>query len=167
MKKVTLLFVMLLTTLIASAQSIVGNWETTLQDKDTSILCLMTFNGNKTMAMKMSTDIVDQDLGTITLAAKVDGTYQKNGETLSLNFDTESITMEIEDLNFKEEVKEMMEANPAIEKQITDMLGEGLKAGLEEMVKSFPLNGDSTIKEVSNQQLILIEGDEDIVFIRK
>ena len=168
MKKLSMLMAFMLTALVASAQSLVGSWVTDLGDSDKEpMLCTITYNADNSLALHIRSDINDPDMGVITLAITVKGIYKQKGKTLTLKFDKNSLDLQIAKMNLKPEVQATLDANPAMKFQIMDLLAKGLKDGKESMISDFPLNGDTTIKELTAKHLVLVEEGDTVIFTRK
>lgn len=168
MKKLSLIMAFMLTALVASAQSLVGSWVTDLGDSDKEpMLCTITYNADNSLALHIRSDINDPDMGVITLAITVKGIYKQKGKTLTLKFDKSSLDLKIAKMNLKPEMKQALEDNPALREKFESLIGEALKEGSKTMVDEFPLNGDTTIKELTAKHLVLVEEGDTVIFTRK
>ena len=168
MKKLSMLMVFMLTALVASAQSLVGSWVTDLGDSDKEpMLCTITYNADNSLALHIRSDINDPDMGVITLAITVKGIYKQKGKTLTLKFDKNSLDLKIAKMNLKPDMKQALEDNPALREQFESLIGEALKEGSQTMVDEFPLNGNTTIKELTAKHLVLKEEGDTVIFTRK
>ena len=168
MKKLSLIMAFMLTALVASAQSLVGSWVTDLGDSDKEpMLCTITYNADNSLALHIRSDINDPDMGVITLAITVKGIYKQKGKTLTLKFDKNSLDLKIAKMNLKPEMKQAVEDNPALREKFESLIGEALKEGSKTMVDEFPLNGDTTIKELTSKHLVLVEEGDTVIFTRK
>lgn len=168
MKKLSLLMAFMLTALVASAQSLAGSWVTDLGDSDKEpMLCTITYNADNSLALNIRSDINDPDMGVITLAITVKGTYKQKGKTLTLKFDKNSLDLKIAKMNLKPEMKQALEDNPALREKFENLIGEALKEGSKTMVDEFPLKGDTTIKELTSKHLVLVEEGDTVIFTRK
>ena len=168
MKKLSLIMAFMLTALVASAQSLVGSWVTDLGDSDKEpMLCTITYNADNSLALNIRSDINDPDMGVITLAITVKGTYKQKGKTLTLKFDKNSLDLKIAKMNLKPEMKQALEDNPALREQFEGLITNALNEGSKTMVDEFPLNGDTTIKELTAKHLVLVEEGDTVIFTRK
>lgn len=168
MKKLSMLMAFMLTALVASAQSLTGSWVTDLGDSDKEpMLCTITYNADNSLALHIRSDINDPDMGVITLAITVKGIYKQKGKTLTLKFDKNSLDLKIAKMNLKPEMKQALEDNPALREKFENLIGEALKEGSKTMVDEFPLNGDTTIKELTAKHLVLVEEGDTVIFTRK
>jgi len=168
MKKLSLIMVFMLTALVASAQSLVGSWVTDLGDSDKEpMLCTITYNADNSLALHIRSDINDPDMGVITLAITVKGIYKQKGKTLTLKFDKNSLDLKIAKMNLKPEMKQALEDNPALREQFEGLITNALNEGSATMVDEFPLNGDTTIKELTAKHLVLVEEGDTVIFTRK
>ena len=168
MKKLSMLMAFMLTALVASAQSLTGSWVTDLGDSDKEpMLCTITYNADNSLALHIRSDINDPDMGVITLAITVKGIYKQKGKTLTLKFDKNSLDLKIAKMNLKPEMKQALEDNPALREQFENLIGNALKEGSKTMVDEFPLNGDTTIKELTAKHLVLVEEGDTVIFTRK
>ena len=158
----------MLTALVASAQSLTGSWMTDLGDSDKEpMLCTITYNADNSLALNIRSDINDPDMGVITLAITVKGTYKQKGKTLTLKFDKNSLDLKIAKMNLKPEMKQALEDNPALREQFEGLITNALNEGSATMVEEFPLNGDTTIKELTAKHLVLVEEGDTVIFTRK
>ncbi len=158
----------MLTALVASAQSLTGSWVTDLGDSDKEpMLCTITYNADNSLALHIRSDINDPDMGVITLAITVKGTYKQKGKTLTLKFDKNSLDLKIAKMNLKPEMKQALEDNPALREQFEGLITNALNEGSATMVEEFPLNGDTTIKELTAKHLVLVEEGDTVIFTRK
>lgn len=168
MKKLSLIMAFMLTVLVASAQSLTGSWVTDLGDSDKEpMLCTITYNADNSLALHIRSDINDPDMGVITLAITVKGTYKQKGKTLTLKFDKNSLDLKIAKMNLKPEMKQALEDNPALREQFEGLITNALNEGSKTMVDEFPLNGDTTIKELTAKHLVLVEEGDTVIFTRK
>ena len=168
MKKLSLIMAFMLTALVASAQSLTGSWVTDLGDSDKEpMLCTITYNADNSLALHIRSDINDPDMGVITLAITVKGTYKQKGKTLTLKFDKNSLDLKIAKMNLKPEMKQALEDNPALREQFEGLITNALNEGSKTMVDEFPLNGDTTIKELTAKHLVLVEEGDTVIFTRK
>ncbi len=168
MKKLSMLMAFMLTALVASAQSLVGSWVTDLGDSDKEpMLCTITYNADNSLALHIRSDINDPDMGVITLAITVKGIYKQKGKTLTLKFDKNSLDLKIAKMNLKPEMKQALEDNPALREQFEGLITNALNEGSATMVEDFPLNGDTTIKELTAKHLVLVEEGDTVIFTRK
>jgi hypothetical protein len=168
MKKLSMLMAFMLTALVASAQSLVGSWVTDLGDSDKEpMLCTITYNADNSLVLNIRSDINDPDMGVITLAITVKGIYKQKGKTLTLKFDKNSLDLKIAKMNLKPEMKQALEDNPALREKFENLIGEALKEGSKTMVDECPLNGDTTIKELTAKHLVLVEEGDTVIFTRK
>lgn len=168
MKKLSMLMAFMLTALVASAQSLTGSWMTDLGDSDKEpMLCTITYNADNSLALNIRSDINDPDMGVITLAITVKGTYKQKGKTLTLKFDKNSLDLKIAKMNLKPEMKQALEDNPALREQFEGLITNALNEGSATMVEEFPLNGDTTIKELTAKHLVLVEEGDTVIFTRK
>ena len=168
MKKLSMIMAFMLTALVASAQSLVGSWVTDLGDSDKEpMLCTITYNADNSLALHIRSDINDPDMGVITLAITVKGTYKQKGKTLTLKFDKNSLDLKIAKMNLKPEMKQALEDNPALREQFEGLITNALNEGSKTMVDEFPLNGDTTIKELTAKHLVLVEEGDTVIFTRK
>ena len=168
MKKLSMIMAFMLTVLVASAQSLTGSWVTDLGDSDKEpMLCTITYNADNSLALHIRSDINDPDMGVITLAITVKGIYKQKGKTLTLKFDKNSLDLKIAKMNLKPEMKQALEDNPALREKFENLIGEALKEGSKTMVDEFPLNGDTTIKELTAKHLVLVEEGDTVIFTRK
>ena len=168
MKKLSMLMAFMLTVLVASAQSLTGSWVTDLGDSDKEpMLCTITYNADNSLALHIRSDINDPDMGVITLAITVKGTYKQKGKTLTLKFDKNSLDLKIAKMNLKPEMKQALEDNPALREQFEGLITNALNEGSKTMVDEFPLNGDTTIKELTAKHLVLVEEGDTVIFTRK
>ena len=168
MKKLSMLMAFMLTVLVASAQSLTGSWVTDLGDSDKEpMLCTITYNADNSLALNIQSDINDPDMGVITLAITVKGTYKQKGKTLTLKFDKNSLDLKIAKMNLKPEMKQALEDNPALREQFEGLITNALNEGSKTMVDEFPLNGDTTIKELTAKHLVLKEEGDTVIFTRK
>jgi hypothetical protein len=163
-----MLMAFMLTALVASAQSLTGSWVTDLGDSDKEpMLCTITYNADNSLALHIRSDINDPDMGVITLAITVKGIYKQKGKTLTLKFDKNSLDLKIAKMNLKPEMKQALEDNPALREKFENLIGEALKEGSKTMVDEFPLNGDTTIKELTAKHLVLVGEGDTVIFTRK
>ena len=168
MKKLSMIMAFMLTVLVASAQSLTGSWVTDLGDSDKEpMLCTITYNADNSLALHIRSDINDPDMGVITLAITVKGTYKQKGKTLTLKFDKNSLDLKIAKMNLKPEMKQALEDNPALREQFEGLITNALNEGSKTMVDEFPLNGDTTIKELTAKHLVLVEEGDTVIFTRK
>ena len=168
MKKLSMLMAFMLTVLVASAQSLTGSWVTDLGDSDKEpMLCTITYNADNSLALHIRSDINDPDMGVITLAITVKGIYKQKGKTLTLKFDKNSLDLKIAKMNLKPEMKQALEDNPALREQFEGLITNALNEGSKTMVDEFPLNGDTTIKELTAKHLVLVEEGDTVIFTRK
>lgn len=168
MKKLSLIMAFMLTALVASAQSLTGSWVADLGDSDKEpMLCTITYNADNSLALNIRSDINDPDMGVITLAITVKGIYKQKGKTLTLKFDKNSLDLKIAKMNLKPEMKQALEDNPALREQFEGLITNALNEGSATMVDEFPLNGDTTIKELTAKHLVLVEEDDTVIFTRK
>ena len=168
MKKLSMLMAFMLTALVASAQSLTGSWVTDLGDSDKEpMLCTITYNADNSLVLNIQSDINDPDMGVITLAITVKGIYKQKGKTLTLKFDKNSLDLKIAKMNLKPEMTQALEDNPALREKFESLIGEALKEGSATMVEEFPLNGDTTIKELTAKHLVLVEEGDTVIFTRK
>ena len=168
MKKLSMIMAFMLTALVASAQSLTGSWVTDLGDSDKEpMLCTITYNADNSLALHIRSDINDPDMGVITLAITVKGTYKQKGKTLTLKFDKNSLDLKIAKMNLKPEMKQALEDNPALREQFEGLITNALNEGSATMVEEFPLNGDTTIKELTAKHLVLVEEGDTVIFTRK
>lgn len=168
MKKLSMIMAFMLTALVASAQSLVGSWVTDLGDSDKEpMLCTITYNADNSLALNIRSDINDPDMGVITLAITVKGIYKQKGKTLTLKFDKNSLDLKIAKMNLKPEMKQALEDNPALREQFEGLITNALNEGSATMVDEFPLNGDTTIKELTAKHLVLVEEGDTVIFTRK
>ena len=168
MKKLSMLMAFMLTVLVASAQSLTGSWVTDLGDSDKEpMLCTITYNADNSLALHIRSDINDPDMGVITLAITVKGTYKQKGKTLTLKFDKNSLDLKIAKMNLKPEMQQALEDNPALREQFEGLITNALNEGSKTMVDEFPLNGDTTIKELTAKHLVLVEEGDTVIFTRK
>ena len=168
MKKLSMIMAFMLTALVASAQSLVGSWVTALGDSDKEpMLCTITYNADNSLALHIRSDINDPDMGVITLAITVKGIYKQKGKTLTLKFDKNSLDLKIAKMNLKPEMKQALEDNPALREQFEGLITNALNEGSKTMVDEFPLNGDTTIKELTAKHLVLVEEGDTVIFTRK
>ena len=168
MKKLSMIMAFMLTVLVASAQSLTGSWVTDLGDSDKEpMLCTITYNADNSLALHIRSDINDPDMGVITLAITVKGIYKQKGKTLTLKFDKNSLDLKIAKMNLKPEMKQALEDNPALREQFEGLITNALNEGSATMVEDFPLNGDTTIKELTAKHLVLVEEGDTVIFTRK
>ena len=168
MKKLSMIMAFMLTALVASAQSLTGSWVTDLGDSDKEpMLCTITYNADNSLALHIRSDINDPDMGVITLAITVKGIYKQKGKTLTLKFDKNSLDLKIAKMNLKPEMKQALEDNPALREQFEGLITNALNEGSKTMVDEFPLNGNTTIKELTAKHLVLKEEGDTVIFTRK
>ncbi|MBQ1853879.1 MAG: hypothetical protein II136_02735, partial [Prevotella sp.] len=78
MKKLSMIMAFMLTALVASAQSLAGSWVADFGDSDKEPMpCTITYNADNSLVLNIQSDISDPDMGVITLAVTVKGSYKQ------------------------------------------------------------------------------------------
>lgn len=166
MKKLFFTFMFVLASVVAvNAQSLTGKvWFTNESiDKNESSFVLF-FEDDGSCAVAVGADQVMEEAGmkmTISLTAKVNGTYTLNGKDLKMVLDNENadfiVDYDVEGVDAK--TKEMMDAfiKPELEKQ---------KPALKkEVIKNIPDMGNLKVVSLSKDELVLAnEAGEELTF---
>ena len=150
------------------AQSLVGTWETTIETEEGKLTVDVTFEQGNDVIIKARMRIGNGEDGTMLMSVNFPGTYQKDGETLTLNFDSSKGKITIEDAVFPKEVEEMFAEDPEQKETLLKMLqGQVDESLAKEFGDSIPLDGDMTIVKLTDTELILDDGgDESVSFTR-
>ena len=166
MKKIFFAFMLMLASVVAvNAQSLTGKvWFTNSSiDQDESSFVLF-FEDDGTCAVAVAADQVMAEAGmkmTISLTAKVNGTYTLYGKNLKMKLDNENVdfTVDYDIEGVDASTKKMMDSmiKPELEKQ-KPMLK-------NEVLKSIPDMGNLTVVSLSNDELVLANEDgEELTF---
>ena len=169
MKKAMMTIVLLLAVVMGlQAQSLVGTWETTIESDDSKVTVDVTFEQGNNVIIQARMKVGSGEDGTMMMSVNFPGTYQKDGETLTLNFDSSKGKITIEDAVFPKEVEDMFAENPEQKETLLKMLQEQVDENLaKEFGDSLPLDGDMTIVKLTATELVLDDGgDEGVSFTR-
>ena len=169
MKKAMMTIVLLLAVVMGlQAQSLVGTWETTIETEEGKLTVDVTFEQGNDVIIKARMRIGNGEDGTMLMSVNFPGTYQKDGETLTLNFDSSKGKITIEDAVFPKEVEEMFAEDPEQKETLLKMLQEQVDESLaKEFGDSLPLDGEMTIVKLTATELVLDDGgDESVSFTR-
>ena len=161
-----LLVLMLCAVVSMQAQSLIGNWKTTITDNDEKMDFYFMFY-QKTLDMKVTVHMVDND-GKMTLSVSVPGNYTVDGSTLSLKMKPDDVVINIEALEFEGKVIDM--SDPEIKELWMGMILPMIEEHKTELIKDLPIDGELEIKSLTSNELILItDGDnpEVLTFIRQ
>lgn len=97
MKKITLLCLMLSLTVLSTAQSLVGAWQSTTESNDGSSTSSYVFNHRHEITYLMNFSFPSNGntiYGTLTFS----GTYTRAGQILNMKFDMKKATLTIDDV---------------------------------------------------------------------
>ena len=148
------------------AQSLIGNWKTSITDNDEKMDFYFMFY-QKTLDMKVTVHMVDND-GKIILSVSVPGNYTVDGSTLSLKMKPDDVVINIEALEFEGKVIDM--SDPEIKELWMGMILPMIEEHKTELIKDLPIDGELEIKSLTSNELVLItDGDnpEALTFIRQ
>lgn len=172
MKKIMMTTVLLLTVVMGlQAQSLIGTWKTvseTDEDGD-NYTWIFTFTQSNSLDMKMSMVSSDPEVGDFEFTMAFPGTYQRNGNALSFNFDTEKATMTIDKVKFTGEIADLIKESPEMEQTIKDLLQKQVDQEIKKNLGSGSPFGkeEVTIKELTVRNLILESGDTVLEFFKQ
>jgi len=166
MKKLFALAVLLQMVLAVSAQDITGKWKTTITDEGQSIPCTMTFSAKGALTVNASMSQKDPEVGTIHINVKFISSYKQEGDKLTVTADPKKSYAEVTSIDFNTALKVAMMAQPGMDKQVVDMMNQELRKRSGDMVKEAPLDGEVTIKEVTDKKLVLVNNGTKIVLTR-
>ncbi|MBR5638727.1 MAG: hypothetical protein IKW83_03075 [Muribaculaceae bacterium] len=166
MKKIFFAFMLLLASVVAvNAQSLTGKvWFTNSSIDQNESSFVLFFEDDGTCVVAVASDQVMNEGGmkmTISVTAKVNGTYTLNGKDLKMKLDNENVdfTVDYDIEGVDASTKKMMDSmiKPELEKQ-KPMLK-------NEVLKSIPDMGNLTVVTLSNDELVLANEDgEELTF---
>ncbi|MBR4921214.1 MAG: hypothetical protein IKZ62_07865 [Prevotella sp.] len=161
--------VLLLTVVMGlQAQSIVGTWETVIETDDNDKVTVdVTFEQGNDVLIKGQLKIGEGEEGTMVMSVTFPGTYQQNGQTLTLNFDANKGKINIDEAIFPKEVEDLLADDPDKRKDVLKMMQDQVDESLaKELGDSLPLDGDLTIVKLTDTELVLNDGDDNVTFTK-
>lgn len=170
MKRVILMTMLLLTVAMElQAQSLVGTWETVIETDDNEKVTVdVTFGQGNDVLIKGQLKIGNGEDGTMVMSITIPGTYQLNGQTLTLNFDANKGKITIDEAVFPKEVEDLLADDPEKKGELLKMMQNQVDESLaKEFGDSLPLDGDMTIVKLTDTELILDDGGDEKVSFTK
>ncbi len=180
MKKLATLLVTILTTLVANAQKLDGEWvvnggefnellQVALHQEGINMKLGLAFKDTEVKVLSWINAEYDGVLMEMTVS--IPGTYEKDGDQYSCDFDTDRADFEITDLKTDEpELSELL-ANPATKAMVLRMVKSQAQeetSMLEDIVGLSTPFRSFTIKEISDKYLEIFTVDEvELSLIRK
>ncbi len=160
MKKTLFFFVLLLSAMSMSAQSLIGTWSTNLIEDGQRIPCNLTFANEKDLKMKLFLDFSDPDLGNMTFVVNWNGTYTKKSEQLNLNLNPATADVSLEKTKLKDEVKAAINSDPEMKKEFNQMVKQVIQETKKEVIGEGVLDDTMTIKSLTDKTLVLYSAED-------
>ena len=155
------LFLMLMAILAVgklSAQNILGEWATTMNEDGQDITLSYGFNKDNTSFIRMTVEAKDPEMGVISFCLNVPGTYKLSGNKLTVNSDKKKAELKLTKLQLTGEMGEAAK-DPGTEKMIRSMIESQLGSQKEDLLKDIPMNTTYTIVSQTSDKLVLADAD--------
>ena len=164
-----LLPLMLMAVMSISAQSIIGTWKsatTTDSDGDKQSYAF-TFNQGTKCTWALILEMKDPDVGLFEFQLDIPGTYTQKSNMLNVHFDVKKAKGKITRMDLKGELAEAVKGNPEMKKTVEAMAQQLVDKEIKQGFKDeTPFDGDVQIKKLTDTQLQLSDGDDDVQFTR-
>ena len=164
MKKLLTLCLVLFATVSMQAQSIVGQWATILEEGEQNVALLLGFDSNKDAIMKILIEMYDKELGTMNFSVTVEGKYKVKGDQLTLMLNKDKVDVEVGEIEWSAEMQKAIDENPATADMIINMMKAEMDKEKNTFVEDFEKKEEMTIISVTDTELILNSGDENMTF---
>ena len=154
---------------LGNQPSLIGTWKTDVEiDKDGyKGTCFFTFKTGNKVDMKILMEAEDKEVGKMVLGFTIPGSFTRNGQKLTTHFNPKLGKAKIEKIVFTAEVEKLFKDMPSMKNQMLKTLQEELDKEMKERFENgTPLEGESTIKQLTATKLVLDDGDEIMTFTR-
>ena len=168
MKKRFVIFALMLMAAVGmQAQSLIGTWKNVTEEYGTKIDMCFIFN-QSTFSLKTTFTQTDPQVGTITMSILLPGTYTCSGNTLILKPKGEQAKMNLDKVDFNEEITQTIKEMPELKKTITDAMEKSMNEGKDELVNKYSsMTSDLTMESLTDTKLIFVEEDGEKVIFTK
>ena len=166
-KKFLILCLMAVFAIGASAQSIVGKWKTEPQnDKDGKMVYVLNFKDNENVELGVDCNMEDEEM-ILEFDIFLGGTYKRNGNNMTVNFESKDAKFNLKNLKFLGENAEMFKENPELEETMKKLMVQAIETQKEDMLDDFSTGGNLTIFELTDTTLKIGDTEESAIVFKK
>lgn len=168
-KSILTMMLALMAMLSMQAQTITGKWITHIVDEEAEEMVshILVFEGNL-MRQAMFAMSSMEGVGDVSIAVTVPAQdYTPGSKVLNFRFDPTQAEMQLQGVDFIDEIKNVIKENPAKEEQLKQIVFDALNKNKQQMAQEGLLSGNYTVVSATDTKLVLKDPEgESMTFIR-
>lgn len=172
MKKMLMTTALLLTAVMGlQAQSLFGTWETEKEideEAGTQITCYLTINEGGTGEFFGKGMASVPNAADISFSISFPLTYTRDGNVLNITSEPSKAVAKLDKIEYKGDAIQVVKENPEIKEEFEKQLKELIEDNLaKEYINEPPFDGEITIIKITDTTLVLNDGDEDNIELKR
>ena len=171
-KKMMLSLLFFFLTLCASAQSLIGEWVSEMQQDGAKLTFELTVKDKKNLSITVRTSLYEEDSMDMSFHLTVNGSYTVNDDILRIDFDRENAATKIDKIEFFGEAAQIAKNNPETADFVKKMMESQIDNSKDDLLKELPADGEMKIVKLTDTNLLLDgsdnkDGSDIVEFTRK